>query len=107
MAYCSRCGKELPEGAFFCSNCGHRTLAGEAAGKTYPAIDDVKVAFIKAGDEIDRAFTQAGKELDKAYKDTRQSLRSTLKGNPIICPNCNEENLKDSSFCRKCGKKLG
>lgn len=107
MVYCSRCGKELAEGAFFCSNCGHRTPVGEAAGKSYPAIEDVRVAFIKAGDEIDKAFTQAGRELDKAYKDTRQSIRSTLKGNPIVCPSCNEENPKDSSFCRKCGKKLG
>jgi uncharacterized membrane protein YvbJ len=107
MVFCSRCGKEIPEGAFFCSNCGHRTLAGEAAGKTYPAIEDIKVAFMKAGEEVDKAFTQAGKELDRAYKDTRQNLKTTFKGNPIICANCHEENLKDSSFCRKCGKKLG
>jgi ribosomal protein L40E len=106
MAYCSRCGKELAEGAFFCSGCGSRTPAGEAAGKSYPAIEDVKIAFIKAGDEIDKAFTQAGKELDKAYKDTRQNIRSTLKGNPIVCKNCGQENPKDSIYCRKCGKQL-
>lgn len=106
MVFCSRCGKELPEGAYFCSNCGHRTPTGEAAGKTYPAIEDLKIAFLKAGEEIDKAFTQAGKELDKAFKDTRQNIRSTLKGNPVTCQSCGEESPRGSSFCRKCGKKL-
>lgn len=34
--YCEKCGKELPEDAYFCPKCGHRTPQGKEAGAAYP-----------------------------------------------------------------------
>lgn len=34
--YCSKCGEELPEDAYFCPKCGHRTPKGVEEGVAYP-----------------------------------------------------------------------
>jgi hypothetical protein len=36
IVYCAKCGKELPEDAYFCPKCGHKTPGGEEAGAAYP-----------------------------------------------------------------------
>ncbi|MBQ8731358.1 MAG: zinc ribbon domain-containing protein [Oscillospiraceae bacterium] len=40
MAFCTNCGKELPEGAAFCTNCGSATAAQPAA----PQVEEPQAA---------------------------------------------------------------
>jgi len=106
MVYCSRCGKELSPGAYFCSNCGTRTEAGVQANVSYPGIDDLKQAFNRAGDEMEKAFSVVGQELKEAFRTSSHNIKDAYYGEPITCTQCGEKNPRDSSYCRKCGKKL-
>ncbi len=105
MVFCSNCGEELPQNAYFCPRCGVRTRKGAEAGISTPW-EDLKDAFSKMGEEIEKAFTIAGKEMEKAFKTARDKVRETTSREPIICPSCGEKNLTSAGFCYKCGKKL-
>lgn len=72
MAYCSKCGQQLPEDANFCPKCGFRTKRGEEAGLYTPA-QEVRDALVKAGDELEKAFVTAAKEIRKAFATTKES----------------------------------
>jgi len=106
MPYCSKCGKQLENDARFCPNCGTRTPLGVSSGVNYPAVEEIRKAFEKAGDEMERAFSEAAQELRKAVQSTSRSVRGTLVGDPIICKQCGEKNLPDARYCSKCGNKL-
>lgn len=43
--YCAKCGKELPEDAYFCPKCGHKTPGGEEAGVSYPLFHSRRWCF--------------------------------------------------------------
>lgn len=45
IVYCAKCGKELSEDAYFCPNCGHRTLRGEEVGTAYPMFNHRRWCF--------------------------------------------------------------
>jgi uncharacterized membrane protein YvbJ len=105
VEYCTRCGKQLPEEAYFCPNCGVRTVGGTAAGVSIPA-DEWKEAFHKAGQEMEKAFSIAAKEMEDAFRTVRENIRESSSRRPVACPQCGEKNLKDASFCHNCGKKL-
>lgn len=105
MVFCSNCGKELPENAYFCPRCGGRTKKGAEAGISTPW-EDLKDAFSKMGEEIEKTFTIAGKEMEKAFKMARDRIKETTSKEPVVCPQCGETNLVDAKFCYKCGKKL-
>jgi len=105
VTYCSNCGEELPEKAYFCSRCGVRTKKGVEAGISTPW-EDLRDAFSKMGEEIEKAFTIAGKEMENAFKTARDKIREATSKEPIVCPNCGEKNLTGAKFCYKCGKKL-
>jgi len=38
MVYCTNCGEEIPEDAYFCHKCGHRTEKGSEEGASYPRL---------------------------------------------------------------------
>lgn len=105
MVFCSSCGKELPEGAYFCPKCGVKTSKGAEAGISSP-VEDLKDAFSKMGEEIEKAFTIAGRELDKAFKRAREEIREATTRKPVVCSHCGEKNSAGARFCYKCGKKL-
>jgi len=102
--FCSKCGKELPENAFFCLNCGVRTKKGIEAGVSTPLIEELKDSFTKVGQEIEKTFSKAGKEMEKAFKTAREKIReSTVR---IICPKCRAKNLGNAKYCYNCGEEL-
>ncbi|MCK4634136.1 zinc ribbon domain-containing protein, partial [Candidatus Bathyarchaeota archaeon] len=63
MVYCSKCGEELPENAYFCPMCGLRTKKGVEAGIS-TVTEDVRDAFYRTGEEIEKAFSIAGREIE-------------------------------------------
>ncbi len=105
MVFCSNCGEELPEKAYFCPRCGTRTRKGAKAGVSTPW-EDLKDAFSRMGDEMEKAFTVAGKEMEKAFKTARDKIIEATSREPTVCPQCKEKNRADAKFCYKCGKKL-
>jgi predicted amidophosphoribosyltransferase len=103
--YCSNCGEELPDTAYFCPKCGVRTPKGIEMGISSPW-EDLKDTFSRVGEEIEKAFSVAGKEMEKAFMTARERVREATSREPISCSNCSEKNAAGSKFCRKCGKKL-
>lgn len=97
LVFCTHCGEELPENAYFCLKCGFRTGKGEEAGVPYP------VSWEK---EVEKALSTATKELEKAFETVKASVQKSVKREPIICQQCGEKNLPSSKFCYKCGKEL-
>jgi ribosomal protein L40E len=109
MVFCSRCGKELPENAYFCPICGVRTEKGTAVSAPLPYRDmlsdigkDTEKTLAKALEETKKALDKAKEELDKVREDFGKSISRES----IACPSCGEKNPVHAKFCRKCGKKL-
>lgn len=67
----------------------------------------MKEAFAKMAQEMEKAFTTAAKEIQKAFKTAKENVRQSTEKGTLVCSSCGQENLGDSSFCYKCGKKLG
>jgi ribosomal protein L40E len=105
MVFCSKCGTELPEDAYFCTKCGVRTRKGVEAGVSITWVE-VRDEFSKIGGEIEKAFTKAGKEIEKAFRTTRESIRESMSEATVVCSHCGEKNHSDAKFCYNCGKKL-
>jgi ribosomal protein L40E len=105
MVFCSKCGTELPEDAYFCPKCGVRTRKGVEAGVTTTWVE-VRDEFSKIGVEIEKAFTKAGKEIEKAFKTARESIKESIGEATIVCSHCGEKNDRGAKFCYNCGKEL-
>ena len=97
MVFCTQCGENLPENAYFCFKCGLRTLKGVEAGVSYPWNWEK---------EAEKALSTAAQEMEKAFNSIRESITKSIKKEPIICPNCGEKNQPNSKYCTKCGKEL-
>jgi len=106
LVFCSKCGAELPEDAYFCPKCGVRTRKGVEAGVSI-SWAEVKDEFSNIGEEIEKAFTTAGKEIEKAFKSARESIRESISEEAVVCSHCGEKNRTDAKFCYNCGKELG
>lgn len=113
MVYCSHCGAQLAEDAYFCSKCGTKTQAGKAAKVMYPT-DELQDAFYRVGTELERAFTIAAHETHVALKrasDNIQQKTATKPGqapsdNAVVCPSCGGKNISGAVFCVSCGKRI-
>jgi len=102
MVFCSKCGKELPENAYFCPTCGVKTAKGAEANVPMPYGD----MFSEMGKQIEKAFLTASEEMKNAFDKAREEIRRATSREPVVCPSCGEKNSVRDSFCRKCGKKL-
>jgi predicted amidophosphoribosyltransferase len=102
MVFCSKCGKDLPENAYFCPTCGVRTGKGAEANVPMPYGD----MFSEMGKEIEKAFLTASEEMKKAFDKVGEELRRATSREPIVCRSCGEKNSVRSQFCSKCGRKL-
>ncbi len=105
MTYCSNCGEKIPDDAFFCPKCGHRTPAGFKANVGAPS-EEIREAFNKVSVELEKAFNIAAKEVHQAFKQARTNIQKTANKEPVVCPNCGANNPGDATYCHKCGKKL-
>lgn len=105
MVFCSNCGSQLSEDAYFCSKCGFRTQKGKEAGVSIP-MEDLRRTFRKVGKEMEKAFQTAAEEMQEAFKTARKNIRESTGLGTIVCSNCGEKNSFDSSYCYSCGKKL-
>ena len=102
MVFCSKCGKELPENAYFCAMCGVKTAKGVEANVPMPYGD----MFVEMGKQVEKAFLAASDEMKRALDKTRDEIRRAISREPVVCPSCGESNAVRDRFCRKCGKKL-
>ena len=105
MVFCSSCGKELPENAYFCPRCGVMTRRGVEMEVGTPW-DEVRDAFSRMGEEMEKAFATAGREIEKAFKTVREEVKEATRKESIVCPDCEEKNVAGAIFCYRCGKKL-
>jgi len=105
MGFCSKCGLQLPEGAYFCPKCGVKTILGLQTG-VYSPYEDMKEVFVKMGQEMEKAFSIAVKEMEKAFETARKNIDESTARTPRVCPNCSEKNAFDSRFCYKCGNAI-
>jgi len=95
MVFCYSCGVELPEGAFFCPNCGVRIRRETEAGGPW---DEVGEAFERMGERLEKAFERVGREIERAFEGVGEEL--------VVCPGCGEKNVAGAKFCYRCGRKL-
>jgi predicted amidophosphoribosyltransferase len=105
VVFCSKCGQELPDKAYFCPKCGVRTEKGAEAGVSAP-IDDLREAFVKAGREIEKAFQTAAEEVQKTFRFSGEDIKESENQQPATCSKCGRKNSSDANFCYDCGKKL-
>jgi uncharacterized membrane protein YvbJ len=105
MTYCHNCGEKLPENALFCTKCGTKTVEGVKAHVSVPS-DEMREAINRMSVELEKAFTVAAKEVHQAFEVARNNIQRSANKEPIICPNCGEQNLTGATYCFKCGKRL-
>jgi len=114
MVYCSHCGGQVANDAFFCPKCGTKTEAGKTAKVSYPS-HELQDAFYRAGTELERAFTIAAHEthatLKRASENIQQKTSSdqtnqTTQKNAAVCPHCGAKTVSGAIFCNTCGKRI-
>jgi uncharacterized membrane protein YvbJ len=114
MVYCSNCGTQIADDAYFCAKCGTKTAAGKTAKVAYPS-DEIRDTFYQVGAELEKAFNIAAKETHDAFKrasdDYHQRNSSAQQGQAsqqatVVCPNCGSKNVSGAIFCYSCGKRI-
>lgn len=103
--FCNNCGKEIGQNSKFCNYCG--------SGITTPKVKETSESKKEQSSviETETVWTcdYCGKEFDtKSESDTHEK---TCPKNPInskmSCLSCGADNLREATFCKKCGDKLG
>ena len=106
MVYCSNCGAQIADDAFFCPKCGKKTQAGKTAKVTYPP-DELQDAFYQVGVELERAFTIAARETHQAILKARDNWQQKqAQRQTVTCPKCGTKNPVGSVFCISCGTRI-
>jgi len=102
MVFCSKCGKELPENAYFCPKCGVKTAKGIEVNVSMPYGE----MFSEMEKKLEKAFLTASEDLKKAFNQAKEGVKRATHQESIICPSCEEKNATGEKFCYKCGEKL-
>jgi uncharacterized membrane protein YvbJ len=109
LIYCSNCGSQIADDAYFCPKCGTKTETGKAAKAVYPT-DQLRDSFYQVGIELEKAFNIAAREthsaIQRAKENWQQSQPYTQQQN-VTCSKCTTNNPNGSVFCRSCGTRLG
>ena len=106
MVYCSNCGAQIVDDAYFCPKCGTKTDMGKAAKAVYPA-DELRDAFYQVGVELEKAFNMAARETHAAIQRARENWEQTpTQQQTVTCAKCDTKNPNGSIFCHSCGTRL-
>jgi ribosomal protein L40E len=106
LVYCSNCGTQIADDAYFCPKCGTKTVKGKAAKAVYPA-DELRDAFYQVGIELEKAFTIAARETHSAIQRARENMQGKpAQQQTITCSKCSTKNPTGSIFCHNCGTRL-
>ena len=107
MVYCSNCGVQIPDDAFFCPKCGTKTPKGKSANVLYPT-ERLTEAFYRVGLELEKAFKLAARETDAAIQRARENIKmKPTEQQTVACSNCGSKNQSSAVFCTSCGTKVG
>lgn len=109
MVFCTNCGGELSEEAYFCPKCGIRTSKGREEKVPIPhegMFAEVGEELREVGDELNKVFSAAAKEIEKALETARKEIKKATSRESVVCPNCGQKNAADARFCNNCGKEL-
>lgn len=71
MVFCTKCGKELPEKAYFCPNCGVKTAEGEEAKVSMPYGE----MFSEMEKQLEKAFLTASEEIKNVLNKAREEVK--------------------------------
>jgi ribosomal protein L40E len=106
LIYCSNCGTQIADDAYFCSKCGTKTEKGRAAKAVYPA-DELRDAFYQVGTELEKAFNMAARETRSAIQKAKENWQQKPPYQQnVTCSKCTTDNPNGSVFCRSCGTRL-
>lgn len=106
MVYCSSCGTQIADDAYFCPKCGVKTQKGREADVLYPT-DRLTDAFYAVGLELEKAFNQAARETHAAIQRAKENLSPRPTEQPtVVCPKCNSKNPSGAIFCNNCGNRI-
>jgi len=106
LVYCSNCGSQIADDAYFCPKCGTKTEIGKAAKAVYPA-DQLRDAFYQVGIELEKAFNIAARETNSAIQKARENWQQKpAQEQTVTCTKCATKSPEGSVFCHSCGTKL-
>ena len=131
MVFCSKCGAELTDDAFFCPQCGARTARGADEGVEPHWRKELDQALQTAFRSLDAGVREArrsleevardlGPELEQAkvgLRDTTEDVGEELRGvaerlkgrrrrEGLHCPSCGARNAETAKFCTEFGKEI-
>jgi membrane protease subunit (stomatin/prohibitin family) len=131
MVFCSKCGTELNEETFFCTNCGARTARGDDEGVEPHWKKELEEALQKASKSLDAGFREAMQSLENVARDIKPELEEAkeglreaaedvgagirgaaerLKGRRrqeyLHCSACGKKNIGTAKYCNECGKPI-
>ncbi len=106
MVYCSNCGTQIADDAYFCSKCGTKTDKGNAAKAIYPP-DELRDVFYQVGIELEKAFNTAARETHAAIKQAKENWQQKPpQPQTVTCSKCTNKNPNSAVYCYSCGTKL-
>jgi ribosomal protein L40E len=111
LVYCSNCGAQIADDAYFCPKCGTKTEAGKTAKAVYPA-DELRDVFYQVGIELEKAFTLAAHETQAAFRRVSEEIHQKpassqpQQTDTVTCTSCGAKNTSGAIFCGTCGKKI-
>ena len=106
MVYCSNCGSQIADSAYFCPKCGTKTEKGRVAKAVYPT-DELRDDFYQVGIELEKAFNMAARETHSAIQKAKENWQQKpAQQQTITCTKCATKNPNGSIFCHNCGTRL-
>jgi len=87
--YCSNCGAQIADDAYFCSKCGTKTDKGKAAKAIYPS-DQLRGAFYQVGIELEKAFNMAARETHSVIQKVKENWQQTAPQQTVTCSKCSQ-----------------
>lgn len=102
--YCKNCGKEVNQGAEFCTACGSRPLNGNSYCQNCGAsVNANQEICIKCGVRLNNQVNNSNNSSSANEKLFCRNCGSEVSKNAEICTSCGSRPLSGKSFCQNCG----